>query len=150
VEITPKETRFNDLCEELKNISFILTDEKKLNFSGGGSDTLIVDVPAVSQGYENIVSNAVRYAKYEINITCEVKDGILSIIVADDGQGFTPQALKNAAEPFFRDDKKLSDSSHFGIGLYICRLLCEKHGGTLTIENAGGGKVTASFSVLPQ
>ena len=25
------------------------------------------------------------------------------------------------------------------------RLLCEKHGGSLKIENAGGGKVTASF-----
>lgn len=40
------------------------------------------------------------------------------------------------------------DNPHFGIGLHICRKLCTKHGGELSIANSidGGAVVTASFS----
>ena len=75
----------------------------------------------------------------------------LSLTVGDDGPGFPPAALKRAAEPYYRADKSLSPQGelHFGLGLYICRSLCEKHGGSLQIENspAGGAKVTARFFV---
>jgi signal transduction histidine kinase len=151
IELMPKEVNFNDLCEELKNITGILASGKKLLFRGNGEGMLYVDVSAVLQVCENLVSNAIRYAENEVKVTCGIKDGVLSVTVADDGSGFTPEALKNAAEPYFRDDKELTDTAHFGIGLYICRLICEKHGGTLVIENEndGGGKVTADFALLP-
>lgn len=37
---------------------------------------------------------------------------------------------------------------HFGLGLFICTTLCEKHGGSLTMENApdGGARITATFN----
>ena len=77
----------------------------------------------------------------------------ISLTVGDDGPGFPPAALKRAAEPYYRADKSLSPQGelHFGLGLYICRSLCEKHGGSLQIENspAGGAKVTARFLVQP-
>ena len=31
------------------------------------------------------------------------------------------------------------------MGLNICKILCEKHGGFLRLENADGGMVTAAF-----
>lgn len=129
---------------------------------------LYVDLSAVSRTYENLLSNAVRYAKNEVKVSCKVKNDILSITVADDGPGFTPEALKKATEPYFSTDKNKSyfstekdtskdkpgdmskdvfDVMHFGIGLYICRMMCEKHGGELVIENDGGGKVTANFAI---
>ena len=37
-----------------------------------------------------------------------------------------------------------------GLGLYICRLLCERHSGALTVENGvQGAKVTAYFKSSP-
>ena len=38
---------------------------------------------------------------------------------------------------------------HFGIGLGVCKLLCEKHGGFLEIKNneTGGACVTAILNI---
>jgi len=148
IELSPKEVSFSSLCDELKSISVMLVSEKRIEFHSNGDGVLYVDLPAVFQTYENLISNAVRYAKNEIKVSCIVKDSILSIIVEDDGPGFTPEALKNATEPYFSTEKSMSDVMHFGIGLYICRIMCQKHGGALAIENATGAKVTASFAIL--
>lgn len=104
-----------------------------------------VDTEIVIQVYENLISNAIRYAENSVEAYLDISEKTLSISVLDDGKGFTDEALKNAAQPFFRDDKE-PDKLHFGLGLYICRILCEKCGGTLTVENhENGGKVTARF-----
>lgn len=150
IELLPKEVSFDTLCEEVRNISVILASKKRINFHNDGDGVLCLDLPAVIQTYENLLTNAVRYAENEVKVSCVVKKDVLSISVADDGPGFTPEALKNATEPYYRTEKDMSDVTHFGIGLYICRLLCEKHGGTLTIENTPGAKVTTKFAILKQ
>lgn len=123
----------------------ICGDKFKSNIQS--DDTIIfVDTEIVMQVYENMISNAVRYAENEVLVNCSISENILRISVLDDGKGFTVEALKNASQPFFRDDKN-PDKLHFGLGLYICRILCEKCGGNITIENhKNGGKVTAEFT----
>ena len=107
--------------------------------------TIAVDTELVMQVYENLISNAVRYAEKSVVVNCSISEDILTISVLDDGRGFTEEALKNAAQPFFRDEKE-PDKTHFGLGLYICRILCEKCGGTLAVENhENGGMVIAKF-----
>lgn len=104
-----------------------------------------IDTELVMQVYENLISNAVRYAEKSVESECSISENMLTISVLDDGKGFTEEALINAAQPFFRDDKE-PDKLHFGLGLYICRIICVKCGGTLTVENhENGGKVTAKF-----
>jgi len=147
IELFPEEMSFESLCHELKNMAIMLASKKKIDFHSDGYGMIYVDLRAVFQAYENLLSNAIRYAESEIKINCAVEGDIFSITVEDDGPGFLPEALKRATEPYFRIEKDISDGMHFGIGLYICRLMCEKHGGSLIIENANGGKVTAKFSV---
>lgn len=109
-------------------------------------DTVVIhlDTELVIQVYENLISNAERYALNSVNVNCNITEDLLTIDVLDDGSGFSEEALERAMQPFFRDDKE--DKTHFGLGLYICRILCEKCGGTLTVENyKNGGMVTASF-----
>lgn len=108
------------------------------------TDVIFIDNEIVIQVCENILSNATRYTENCINMVCGVSGNMLTISVYDDGKGFTETALKNAAEPFFRDEK--NSGTHFGLGLYICRVLCEKCNGHLSISNyIDGGKVTAEF-----
>ena len=69
----------------------------------------------------------------------------MSLEVADDGEGFPERLLKNGVKPF---QKGVEDSDHFGMGLYICDLLCRKHGGSLTPENGQtGAKVCAVLRI---
>ena len=72
----------------------------------------------------------------------------MTIVVSDDGKGFSEEAIRKAWLPFYRAGND-NDKEHFGLGLYICKLLCRKNGGDITIENNenGGGRVTAGFSV---
>lgn len=116
----------------------------ELNFPGTGR-TLNIDIHAVMEVYENLLSNAVRYCAKTVTADV-VFDDRLIITVSDDGPGFSEKALKDAVKPFYSSDKQKS-GAHFGIGLTICRLLCEKHGGYLSYYNrdTGGACVKAVF-----
>ena len=80
--------------------------------------------------------------KIAVKMTYQEKQLILTVF--DDGNGFPAALLRKGITPFSCNE--MSDSKHFGMGLYICKLLCEKHGGSLTIENMEhGAKTTAVF-----
>ena len=105
---------------------------------------LSIDTEFVSQVCNNLTANAVRYACTAVTLTFEFCDNGLQLSVSDDGKGFHKDTLHKAASPYFTEEP--DHSEHFGLGLYICKLLCEHHGGFLKIENiAGGAKVSAYF-----
>lgn len=94
---------------------------------------------------ENLLSNALRYGKQQVIIQVTTGHSELSICVRDDGDGFREDADK-ITEAFH--GRNVKDSlKHTGIGMYISRLYCEKHGGKLILENEepGGAVVTAIF-----
>lgn len=90
---------------------------------------------------ENLTQNAVRYAKSRVAVELHEEGHFLVLTVRDDGEGFRPEELRRAADLFYTTENE----QHFGIGLSICRMICEKLGGTLSIENGenGGACVTA-------
>lgn len=94
---------------------------------------------------ENLLSNALRYAKECVEISVCVTCRELRISVMDDGAGFCEDA-KTVTEVFHQQNAKDS-LKHAGMGMYISRLYCEKHGGRLLIGNreTGGAVVTAVF-----
>ena len=47
-------------------------------------------------------------------------------------------------KPFYKAENE-TGNEHFGMGLNICKTLCEKHGGSLQILNESGAKVVATF-----
>lgn len=105
---------------------------------------LSIDTDFVTQVSNNLIANAVRYARNTITISFALHDNGLLLSVADDGKGFDRNTLHKATSPYFT--KETDHFEHFGLGLYICKLLCERHDGYLRIENvSGGAKVTALF-----
>ncbi|HBI74152.1 MAG TPA: histidine kinase [Lachnospiraceae bacterium] len=108
------------------------------------SKKALLDSEMFSQVMENLVSNAAYHAKSSVEVTLSEIDDMLSITVADDGAGFSADSLANAAEPYYTESS--DKSNHFGLGLYICKILCERHNGSLKISNTDkGGKVIAFF-----
>ena len=98
---------------------------------------------------ENLISNAARFARKNLEITLAWENQILTLTVADDGPGFPPELLQKGPKPF---GKLEEDAEHFGMGLYSGGLLCRKHGGELQLENreSGGAAVMASFQINAQ
>ncbi len=154
VEPSCKEIAWEELTDECNRTAELLKGELQLRFThAADSPAVCVDEELVLEVYENILSNAVRYASSWIRINVVKEKDRMSITVEDDGEGFSREALRNATEPFFREEGK-DDSEHFGLGLYICRILCAKCGGELIIENggkepmSGGGKVGSRVTAV--
>lgn len=109
-------------------------------------DQIYFDKGIISRVLENLIANSQRYAKSLIVISWRYILGRLTVTVSDDGKGFTEEDLREASKPYYRN-KAAEVGFHFGLGLYICRILCEKHKGNLIIENGenSGASVTAGF-----
>lgn len=58
-----------------------------------------------------------------------------------DGNSDPLSLVQNGPNPF---ETTSSNSSHFGMGLYSSRILCEKHGGRLILGNQAGGGASAT------
>ncbi|PYG88827.1 phospho-acceptor domain-containing protein [Ruminiclostridium sufflavum DSM 19573] len=138
---------FSDNLKDSLSILCSGTD-KKISFSfHGTAKQLWADRHIILNTAENLIYNAIRYAKDSVSVDIYVENTKLLLIVSDDGPGFSPLILQKGAAPFLRDDTAVGQE-HFGMGLYVCRLMCEKHGGSLALENtSSGAKATAIFSL---
>lgn len=147
----PQPVDWRVLCNNLENSLSIISENtgKKLKFSCQREDRKIwVDQYILQNIAENLISNAFRYAKELVSVHLSYGQDRIVLEVSDDGPGFSSVILHKGATPFLRDDNT-SEQEHFGMGLYVCRLLCEKHGGNLTLENTPtGAKVIAAFYIL--
>jgi len=74
-------------------------------------------------------------------------DGLVRIEIADDGPGFTSDALAHATERFWRGDTARQRDGT-GLGLAIARAFVEANRGTLQIANStvGGAVVTIELA----
>ena len=140
-----------DFVNGLRETATLLCKKQNLSCeinSGIETDTLNIDPSAVTQVFENLLGNAARFARTKVSVQLETDGKTLSICVADDGTGFTEKALASAAKPYFSGEQT-EETYHFGLGLYICQTLCEKHGGSLKLSNTtnSGASVTAFFTL---
>lgn len=142
-------------CQPENTKQLLAEIEKNIRYLGKGkgiritnriiSDEINIDKSVLFRILENLLQNALRYAKQQVTIEISQKDMVLVLAVKDDGSGFSETDLSKATTVFYNRDKE-----HFGIGLSICRTLCEKHGGSLYITNnkEKGACVVAKLKVL--
>ncbi len=151
-----------DVVAEKTNVGEFLgelSDSMKMVCESGGKafvftnrcpdDFMALDQKIVARVVENLISNAVCYAHSSVGMTCREDGKFFVVAVSDDGCGFSPNDMKMATNPYYKD-RKHANSHHFGLGLHICKVLCERHGGGIVLSNGddGGAVVTASFSTI--
>ena len=72
------------------------------------------------------------------------------LTVTDQGRGIPQDELPRLTQPFYRVDKARSRKlGGAGLGLALCRLVAQAHGGQLRIESVLGQGTMVSLS-LPQ
>ncbi len=94
--------------------------------------------------FDNLLSNAVRYARSAVSVTVvPAEGGTIRVCIADDGGGIAPEDLPRLFERCYR-----GRDGNFGLGLSIAQQAAALLGGTLSAANcqAGGAVFTA---VLP-
>lgn len=148
IEIKREQQDTVSLLKEMESNICQLEDDKKVVFlTDIFLPSINIDKSVVFRVLENLLQNAMRYRKEKVIVEVYQKDSLFLISVKDDGKGFSEEDLRQATNMFYGKEK---GSEHFGIGLGVCRLLCEKHGGFLQIGNNefSGAYVIAAFDIL--
>ena len=98
-----------------------------------------VDAAKVEQLLLNLLSNSLKHTPKNGRIRLRLaKSGSNALIsVSDNGSGIAPLQLKHVFNGFSTrsDLTTLCGEPGSGIGLGLCRLIAEKHGGTLILES---------------
>ena len=107
----------------------------------------------VRQIITNLVRNAVTYTPATGDITIRVRPGdhtgAVAVEVVDTGPGMPPEELARAFEFGFRGELATQlRAPGLGAGLWICRELAARNGGSLTLASEPGAGVRATL-VLP-
>jgi signal transduction histidine kinase len=92
----------------------------------------------------NLLENACLWAKSEVRLAAEIKDGVLHIAIEDDGPGVEADKLDAIRQRGVRLDESVPGT---GLGLAIVQELAQGYGGELVLENTGSG--FAATLILP-
>ena len=116
------------------------------------SATIVLDVPAgpcfmrgapdlIVQMLDKLIDNAVDFCPVSGTISVRLgrAGGYYDLEVGNDGPLIPPEMLDLLFESLFEHRPGLDDKPHFGLGLYIVRLVSEFHGGTATAANRPDG-----------
>jgi two-component system sensor histidine kinase KdpD len=108
-----------------------------------------LDFSLMQHALANLVLNAATHTPpgTPIEVTAQLADGGLMLLVKDRGPGIPPEVLPRIFDKFFRAMGAPAGGS--GLGLTIVRGLVEAHGGSISAENRPGGGLVFTLS-LPQ
>ncbi|MET3913326.1 signal transduction histidine kinase [Variovorax sp. OAS795] len=95
----------------------------------------------------NLLDNALRYSAdaprppcVSLRAVVDGKDQGAELEIRDHGPGVDEAQLERLTEPFYRTDgARARATGGVGLGMYLCRLIAEAHGGSLVVRNAHPG-----------
>jgi two-component system sensor histidine kinase PilS (NtrC family) len=117
---------------------------------------VLIDAPSTAVWFDadhlrrlliNLLDNALRYAgegPQAIVVSTEFSATHVQLAVWSDGEPLEKSVQTHLFEPFFSSESRSS-----GLGLYICRELCERYGAQIDYQRTARGEVQGNeFSVL--
>jgi len=122
----------------------------RLIFATGGEpaeeEPLVRRSPEVMHGLNNLIQNAVQFARREVMVTTFWDAATVAVEIADDGPGFPIHLLGRLGEPYLSTRSGVTD--HMGLGIFIAQSLLERSGARLAFDNLadGGAHVAISWN----
>lgn len=121
---------------EEKNIN--IQYENKLKDS---EDVIKIDRFKIDEVVSNLLNNAINYAynnsTVHVMLSKENDDNIL-VSIKDEGEGINEDELLSIFKKFYRSDNNTISGT--GLGLYISKVIIEKHNGNIWAENSKDGR----------
>ncbi len=101
----------------------------------------------ISMLFNNVLGNAIKFAKSTINIQLHQQGDSTLLCIEDDGPGIPINKRAEMLKPFIRDNDS-SGEKGYGLGLAVVKRICEFYAGTIVISDSqklGGASVQLQF-----
>lgn len=138
-----------NLLQSMSNDFAVMANQKGLKLitvSDVPQYNIQIDPQILYRILENVFTNALRFAREEIQIEFSMKEAHqLSIRIIDDGVGFPEKILKEQNTFIYTTD---TTGEHLGMGLVISQILCQKLGGRLKLSNNENGGAEVEVTVI--
>ncbi len=139
-QIQLKRTAFDmaALVKQAEDESLATITTHKVVFAPVEYTPVNADQDKIEQVLINFINNAVKYSPpgSTICVACITRGGRAHVNVADEGMGISPKDLPFVFNRFFRvESESMKSVKGFGIGLYLCKDIIERHGGKIGVES---------------
>jgi len=126
-----------DIAEKVVYKHQILAHKKELSFFTTLQPCYAnVDVFHFENVISNLIDNAVKYGGNQIEMNISSVLNTIEITVEDDGNGIEKNQKEKIFDKFYRVPKgNTHDVKGFGIGLYYCKKIIEKHEGVIGLTS---------------
>ncbi len=149
LSLSPERANLRDLVESVFRVFDGLARQKglrlELDLDSSASGDVLVDPLRFKQILSNLVSNAIKFTErgsVQIRLQAERDDPQtlpLQLTVRDTGIGIEPEDQQLLFQPFSQVPGQHQNArSGTGLGLVICRTLCEMMGGQLSLQSQPG------------
>jgi signal transduction histidine kinase len=138
-----------DLAELLRTILEEAQDARphladKCVYDGPAHLTVRARPVAIKRALTNLVLNALNYGGNAMVSAAPPRDGVVTVLVEDDGPGIPAGDLERVFEPFQRlEVSRNRETGGTGLGLPIARNILRAHGGDVVLTNRAKGGVKA-------
>lgn len=142
LEIAPCDLR--ELADEaISTVAGLATQANMTLINECESAHVDADAPRLNQVLANLISNAIKFSKKDdvIKVISKTGPNTVSIGVKDHGPGMDPSTAAKVFDKFFQSEGE-KKSQGFGLGLAICKLIAESHGGSVSVETELGQGAT--------
>jgi len=108
-------------------------------------EPLVRRSPEIMHGLNNLIQNAVQFARREVSVTIFWDKSAVMVEIADDGPGIPAHLLGRLGEPYL--STRAGAAGHMGLGIFIAQSLLERSGARITFDNLaeGGAHVVISW-----
>jgi light-regulated signal transduction histidine kinase (bacteriophytochrome) len=143
-------TDLEKVLSEVKDLLSEAISNKKATIISDGLPSASVVAPQISQLFQNLISNALKFSKESEPPVIKISnrmlvdkaaafnvETLLEVSIADNGIGFDDTDSEQIFDLFYRLHGK-SDYEGSGLGLSICKKIVENHSGTITAKSKIG------------
>lgn len=149
-DLPPYEVNLSELAREMIKVLSPEAEKKGVKFIDEIDDDvkILSRHERVTQLLGNLMRNAVRYNKEGGTVT--VRLNFKKLVIEDTGIGIAPENMDKVFSRFFTVDKSHSGKNGgFGLGLAVCKKICNRAGWRISVESelGKGSKFTVDFGL---
>ncbi len=139
-----------ELVKEAEEESLAAITTHRVVFAPVEHTPVMADKNKIAQVVTNLINNAVKYSPQGsvINVACVTANDVALVSVKDEGMGVAPNDIKKLFDRYYRVESHATRSiAGFGIGLYFCKEIIERHEGTIAVKSELGKGSTFYFTI---